>query len=166
MSKLLHALIETFERLTVVYDGMLDTAKTKQQYLISGNIEGLETLLYQEKNQTEIAMLLENKRQNILERYCLECDVKENKITIHSLINWMDTLHGKKLNMLIDRLKQSLKQLQDLNETNATLTRYSLDVTDDIMKIFCSSSFQNSTYQQSGKVQGNELSMVLIDTEI
>jgi len=145
---------------------MLDTAKTKQQYLISGNIEGLETLLYQEKNQTEIAMLLENKRQNILERYCLECDVKENKITIHSLINWMDTLHGKKLNMLIDRLKQSLKQLQDLNETNATLTRYSLDVTDDIMKIFCSSSFQNSTYQQSGKVQGNELSMVLIDTEI
>ncbi|HLE87989.1 MAG TPA: flagellar protein FlgN [Candidatus Brocadiaceae bacterium] len=166
MNKLLHALIETFERLTVVYDGMLDTAKTKQQYLISGNIEGLETLLYQEKNQTEIAMLLENKRQNILERYCLECDVKENKITIHSLINWMDTLHGKKLNMLIDRLKQSLKQLQDLNETNATLTRYSLDVTDDIMKIFCSSSFQNSTYQQSGKVQGNELSMVLIDTEI
>ena len=166
MNKLLKELIETFERLSVVYDNLLDTAKTKQQYLISGNIEGLETLLYQEKNQTEIAMLLENKRQDILERYCQECDIKENNITIHSLINGMDTLHGKKLNMLIDRLKQSLKQLQDLNETNATLTRYSLDVTDDIMKIFCSSSFQNSTYQQSGKVQGNELSMVLIDTEI
>ena len=166
MNTLLHELIETFERLSVVYDDLLDTAKTKQQYLISGDIEGLETLLYQEKNQTEIAMLLENKRQNLLERYCLECDVKENKITIHSLINGMDTLHGNKLNMLIDRLKQSLKQLQDLNETNATLTRYSLDVTEDIIKIFCSSSFQNSTYQQSGKVQGNELSMVLIDTEI
>ena len=166
MNTLLPELIDTFERLSVVYDNLLDTAKTKQQYLISGNIEGLETLLYQEKNQTEIAMLLENKRQDILERYCQECDIKENKITIHSLINGMGTLHGKKLDMLIDRLKQSLKQLQDLNETNATLTRYSLDVTDDIMKIFCSSSFQNSTYQQSGKVQGNELSMVLIDTEI
>ena len=166
MNTLLHELIETFERLSVVYDNLLDIANTKKQYLITGNIEGLETLLYQEKNQTEIAMLLENKRQDILERYCQECDIKENKITIHSLINGMDTLHGNKLNMLIDRLKQSLKQLQDLNETNATLTRYSLDVTDDIMKIFCSSSFQNSTYQQSGKVQGNELSMVLIDTEI
>ena len=166
MNKLLKELIETFERLSVVYDDLLDTAKTKQQYLISGNIEGLKTLLYQEKNQTEIAILLENKRQNLLESYCLECDVKENKITIHSLINGMDTLHGNKLNMLIDRLKQSIKQIQDLNETNAILTRYSLDVTDDIMKIFCSSSFQNSTYQQSGKVQRNELSMVLIDTEI
>ncbi len=166
MNKLLHELIETFERLSVVYDNLLDTAKTKQQYLISGNIEGLETLLYQEKNQTEIAILLENKRQNILERYCLESDVKENKMTIHSLINRMDTLHGNKLNMLLDRLKQSLKQLQDLNETNAILTRYSLDVTDDIMKIFCSSSFQNPIYQHSGKMQGNELSMVLIDTEI
>ena len=166
MNKLLKELIETFERLSVVYDDLLDTAKTKQQYLISGNIEGLETLLYQEKNQTEIAMLLENKRQDILERYCQECDIKENKITIHSLINGMGTLHGKKLDMLIDRLKQSLKQLQDLNETNATLTRYSLDITEDIVKIFCSSSFQNPIYQHSGKMQGNELSMVLIDTEI
>ncbi|MBI2470975.1 MAG: flagellar protein FlgN [Planctomycetes bacterium] len=166
MNKLLHELIETFERLSVVYDNLLDTAKTKKQYLISGNIEGLETLLYQEKNQTEIIMLLENKRQNLLERYCRECDVKENEITLNSLTDSMDTLHGEKLNMLIGRLKQSLKQLQNLNETNATLTRYSLDVTEDIMKIFCSSAFQNSTYQQSGKVQGNKLPMVLIDTEI
>ena len=166
MNKLSHELIETFERLSVVYDGLLDTAKTKQQYLISGNIEGLETLLYQEKNQTEIVMLLENKRQNLLERYCLECDVKENKMTLNSLINRMSTLHGNKLNMLIDRLKHSIKQLQDLNETNAILTRYSLDVTEDIIKIFCSSSFPNPIYQHSGKIQGNELSMVLIDTEI
>src|SRR3989337_3921853 len=105
MNKLLHDLIETFERLSGVYDGLLDTAKTKQQYLISGNIEGLETLLYQEKNQTEIVMLLENKRQNILERYCQECDIKENKFTIHSLINGMATLHGKKLNIQIDTFK-------------------------------------------------------------
>ena len=166
MNKLLHELIETFERLSVIYDTLLDTAKTKKQYLISGNIEGLETLLYQEKNQTEIVILLENKRQNLLERYCQECDVKENKITLNSLKDSMDTLHGEKLNILIGRLKQSLKQLQNLNETNASLTRYSLDITGDIIKIFCSSAFQNSTYQQSGKVQGNELPMVLIDTEI
>jgi len=166
MNKLLKELIETFERLSVVYDGLLDIAKTKQQYLISGNIEGLETLLYQEKNQTEIVMLLENKRQNILERYCQECDIKENKFTIRSLINGMDTLHGKKLSMLFDRLKHSIKQSQDLNETNAILTRYSLDVTEDIIKIFCASSFPNPIYQHSGKIQGNELSMVLIDTEI
>ena len=51
MNKLLKELIETFERLSVVYDDLLDTAKTKQQYLITGNIEGLETLLYQEKTR-------------------------------------------------------------------------------------------------------------------
>ena len=166
MNKLLHELIETFERLTVVYEELLNTAKTKQQYLISGNIEGLETLLYQEKNQTEIALLLENKRQNILERYRQECDITETKITINSLINKMDILYSKRLNALIDELEQSIKQLQNINETNAILTHYSLDITEDIMKIFCSSSIQNSTYQQSGKVQGNELPMVLIDTEI
>ena len=165
MNTLLHELIETFERLSVVYDDLLDTAKAKQQYLISGNIEGLETLLYQEKNQAEIAQLLENKRQNILEYFCKEHHIKD-KFTMKSLMNKMDTLHSNKLSTLVDRLKQSIKQLQDLNETNATLTHYSLNITEDIVKIFCSSSFQNPIYQHSGKMQGNELSMVLIDTEI
>ena len=165
MNTLLHELIETFERLSVVYDDLLDTAKAKQQYLISGNIEGLETLLYQEKNQAEIAQLLENKRQNILEYFCKEHPVKD-KFTMKSLMNTIDSLHSNKLSTLVDRLKQSIKQLQDLNETNATLTHYSLDITEDIVKIFCSSSFQNPIYQHSGKMQGNELPMVLIDTEI
>ena len=165
MNTLLHELIETFERLSVVYDDLLDTAKTKQQHLISGNIEGLETLLYQEKNQAEIAQLLEDKRQNILEYVTKEHHIKD-KITMKSLMNKMDTLHSNKLSTLVDRLKQSIKQLQDLNQTNATLTHYSLDITEDIVKIFCSSSFQNPIYQHSGKIQGNELPMVLIDTEI
>ena len=165
MNTLLHELIETFERLSVVYDNLLDIANTKKQYLITGNIEGIETLLYQEKNQAEIALLLEDKRQNILEYLSKEHHIKD-KITMKSLMNKMDTLHSNKLSTLVDRLKQSIKQLQDLNETNATLTHYSLDITEDIVKIFCSSSFQNPIYQHSGKMQGNELPMVLIDTEI
>ncbi|OHC05541.1 MAG: hypothetical protein A3K25_11395 [Planctomycetes bacterium RIFOXYB12_FULL_42_10] len=165
MNTLLHELIETFERLSVVYDNLLDIANTKKQYLITGNIEGIETLLYQEKNQAEIALLLEDKRQNILEYLSKEHHIKDN-ITMKSLMNKMDTLHSNKLSTLVDRLKQSIKQLQDLNETNATLTHYSLDITEDIVKIFCSSSFQNPIYQHSGKMQGNELPMVLIDTEI
>ena len=165
MNTLLPELIETFERLSVVYDDLLDTAKAKQQYLISGNIEGLETLLYQEKNQAEIAQLLENKRQNILEYFRKEHHI-EDTFTMKSLMNTIDSLHSNKLRALVDRLKQSIKQLQDLNESNATLTHYSLDITEDIVKIFCSSSFQNPIYQHSGKIQGKELPMVLIDTEI
>jgi flagellar biosynthesis/type III secretory pathway chaperone len=165
MNTLLQELIETFERLSVVYDDLLDTAKAKQQYLISGNIEGLETLLYQEKNQAELAQLLESKRQNILEYFLKEHHI-EDPFTMKSLMSTIDSLHSNKLSALVDRLKQSIKQLQDLNETNATLTHYSLDITEDIVKIFCSSSFPNPIYQHSGKIQGNEIPMVLIDTEI
>ena len=166
MNTLLHELIETFERLSVVYDNLLDTAKTKQQYLISGNIEGLETLLYQEKNQAEIAQLLENKRQSILDSYCKEYLIIDNKITLESLMHGMDSSSPTKLSNLLDKLKQSTMKLRDLNEANATLTHYSLDITEDIVKIFCSSSFENPIYQHSGKMQGNEIPMVLIDTEI
>lgn len=62
MNTLLDKLTETIDRLSIIYDELLETAKTKQCCLISGNIEELEMLLYQEKNQTEIAQLLEEKK--------------------------------------------------------------------------------------------------------
>ena len=59
MNTLLDELIETFDRLSVVYEELLKIAKSKQHCLISGSIEELETLIYQEKNKTEIVQLLE-----------------------------------------------------------------------------------------------------------
>src|SRR5574337_901581 len=119
MNKLLKELSETFDRLSVVYDELLETAKTKQRCLISGNIEELEMLLYREKNQAEIARLLEEKRQSILNRYAKEHHVQGKNITVKSLMNKMDNLHREKIGSLIDKLKQSIKQLQDVNETNS-----------------------------------------------
>lgn len=166
MNTLLKELIETFERLSGIYSDLLDTAKAKHEYLISGNIEGLEMLLYQEKNQTEIAALLEKKRQNIVGKYCRECGMRESNITMRSLISKMDTTYGKTLGALVSKLEQSIMQLQSINESNATLTHYSLDITEDIMSIFCSTPIRHTTYQHSGKMQGKEIPMILIDTKI
>lgn len=162
---LIKELIETFERLSTIYDELLETAKEKQRYLISGNIEGLETLLYQEKNQTEIAQLLEEKRQNIIRRYSKENDIQDT-ITINSLMNRIDHTYRGKISTLIDKLTLVIKQLQDLNEINASLTHYSIEITEDILRIFCPSNPQYPVYQHTGKISGNELSRVLIDTEI
>lgn len=162
---LIDEFIETLERLLTVYSELFETAKEKQRHIISGNIEGLETLLYQEKNQTEIAQLLEEKRQNIIERYSKEHDI-QNTITIHSLMNRIDHSYRGKISTLIDKLASVIKQLQDLNEINASLTHYSLEITEDILKMFCPPSFQYPVYQHTGKLLGSGLSRVLIDTEI
>ncbi|MCC7211998.1 MAG: hypothetical protein IT451_09150, partial [Candidatus Brocadia sp.] len=58
------------------------------------------------------------------------------------------------------------KQLQEINQTNATLIHYSLEITEDIMKLFCPSAFQYPAYQHTGKKQDNTFPMILIDTEI
>ena len=166
MNKLLDELAETFDRLSVVYDELLETAKTKQRCLLSGNIEELETLLYQEKNQAEIAQLLEEKRQNMLSRYSKEYNMQEKNITVKSLMNKMDHLHREKIGSLLDKLTQSIKQLQEVNQVNTTLTHYSLEITEDIMKIFYPPAFQYPIYRHTGKILENELPRVLIDTEI
>ncbi|MFN3531108.1 MAG: flagellar protein FlgN [Candidatus Brocadia sp.] len=166
MNTLLDELIETFYRLSIVYDELLETAKTKQRCLISGNIEELEMILYREKNQAEIAQLLEEKRQNITSSYCKENRVQGKNVTMRSLIDNMDNLHREKLSSLLNNLTQSIKQLQEVNQTNMTLTHYSLEITEDIIKIFCPPAFQYPIYHHTGKIQENKLHMVLIDTEI
>jgi len=164
--KPLDELIETFERLVTTYDAILEIARAKHSHLLSSNIEGLEMVLYQEKNQIEIAQLLEEKRQHIFGRYCREQGLMGNKITMRLLMARMDTLHREKVNSLFDRLTQSIKQIQSVNEINAALTRFSLETTEGILDIFCPKDPQYPIYQSTGKMQGRELSTVLIDTEI
>lgn len=167
MNLWLDEFIETFDRLCVTYGGIFETAKAKQQCLVSGHIEELEMLIYQEKNQVEIAQLLEEKRQNIIRKYCQAHKIQqEENITLTSLINEMDDVHRRKMLSLLDTMTLLFKQLQEINQTNATLIHYSLEITEDIMKLFCPSVFQYPAYQHTGKKQDNTFPMILIDTEI
>lgn len=166
MNLWLDELIETFGRLYATYRDLFETAKAKQRCLVSGQIEELEMLIYQEKNRIEIAQLLEEKRQNIVKQYCQVHEIPSANITLASLINKMDDFHREKIRSLLDDLIPLIKQLQELNEVNATLIHYSLEITEDIMKIFCPSVFQYPVYQHTGKKQDNKFPMILIDTEI
>ncbi len=164
--KPLDELLETFERLAATYDTILEIAGTKHRHLLSGNIEGLEMVLYQEKNQIEIVQLLEEKRQHVFGRYCREQGILGNKITMRILMTRMDSLHREKVSALLDRLTQSIQKIQTVNERNAALTRFSLEVTEDILDVFSPKDFQYPIYHATGKMQGRGLSTVLIDTEI
>lgn len=166
MNLWLDELIETFDRLYVTYRDLFETAKAKQRCLVSGHIEELEVLIYQEKNQVEIAQLLEEKRQNVVKEYCQAHEIQEKNITLASLINEMDDFHRGKTRILMDNLTLVMKQLQEINQVNATLIHYSLEITEDIMKIFCPSVFQYPVYQHTGNKQDNKFPVILIDTEI
>ena len=89
-----------------------------------------------------------------------------NKITMKLLMIRMDSLHREKASALLDKLTQSIQQIQSVNETNAALTRFSLEITEGILDIFCPKDFRYPIYHSTGKMQGRELSTVLIDTEI
>jgi ABC-type metal ion transport system substrate-binding protein len=71
-----------------------------------------------------------------------------------------------KIEAILDGLTLVVKELQDANARNATLTNYSLEVTEDIIRIFCPPAFQHQTYCNTGKKNENKLPMVLIDTKV
>ncbi|HQU30435.1 MAG: flagellar protein FlgN [Planctomycetia bacterium] len=159
-------LIETFDRLLATYRELLETAKIKYHCLVSGHIAELEKLIYREKNQVEIAQLLEEKRQNIVNHYCQFYDIQEKNITVTSLINKIDNICREKICSCLDNLKHVIKELQEINQTNMTLIHYSLEITEDVMKIFCPSAYQYPVYQHTGKKQDNKFPKIFIDTEM
>jgi len=152
--------------LSVVYDELVEIAKTKHNCLISSNIEELETLIYAERNKAELAQLLEEKRQRIVSKYCEIRGIKAKGISIRKLMDKMDEFYSNKLRILVDTLTKSIMELKKLNDMNMALTHHSLEVTEDIIDIFCPPVFKHSVYQNTGKMKEKEVSRVLIDTKI
>ncbi|MCF6149379.1 MAG: flagellar protein FlgN [Candidatus Kuenenia sp.] len=163
---LLNELVGTLDRLSVVYDELVELAKTKHNCLISCDIEELETLIYAERNKAELAQLLEEKRQRIMNIYCEKKGLKIKETSITKLIDTIEEPYSNKLRAQADKLTNSIMQLQKLNDMNMALTHHSLEVTEDIIDIFCPPVFKHSVYQNTGKMKGKEVSRVLIDTKI
>ncbi|MBE7548880.1 putative flagella synthesis protein FlgN [Candidatus Kuenenia stuttgartiensis] len=163
---LLTELTGTLERLSVVYGELVEIAKTKHACLISCNIEELETLIYAERNKAELAQLLEEKRQRIIRRYCEKQGLKVREISMSKMMDKREELHGNTWRTLVDTLTKSMVELQRLNEMNTALTHHSLEITEDIIDIFCPPVFKHSVYKNTGKMKEKEVSRVLVDTKI
>ena len=55
-------------------------------------------------------------------------------------------------------------KVEEINKTNTSLTKYSLEYVNKFIKSICSESLNDSTYQQSGKLKEPVLQTVLFET--
>ena len=66
MENLLHDLSETLDKMIITYGDILHTAQEKKEQIIAGDIDKLESIIYQERNLAERVLLTEQKRRYIL----------------------------------------------------------------------------------------------------
>ncbi len=67
MENLLQNLVDTLNKMTIIYKDILQNAQDKRKQIISGDIDKLESVIYRERNLSENILLLEEKRRYIMQ---------------------------------------------------------------------------------------------------
>ena len=59
--------------------------------------------------------------------------------------------------------KEIVTKVEAINKSNTTLTKYSLEYINNLIKSICTESLNDTTYQQSGKLNEPELHRLMLE---
>lgn len=160
---LLKNLSETLDKMVLMYNDIFLTAQKKQEYIISGDIDKLESTIYQERNQAETILLLEEKRRYILRSINQTIGSNNDSTKLSVLIEQMREPYKSKLKEQYDTIVEVVTKVEDINKINTTLTKYSLEYVNNLIKSVCTESLNDNTYQQTGKLNQPDLNRILFE---
>ncbi len=163
MENLLQNLSETLCMMINTYNDIFQTAQEKKDHIISGDIDKLESVIYQERNLAESILLLEEKRRYIMRS--INHSLGNNSLTkLSELIEQIKDPYKSTLNEQYNNILQIIMKVEEINKTNTSLTKYSLEYVNKFIKSICSESLNDSTYHHSGKLNEPVLHTVLFET--
>jgi hypothetical protein len=163
MENLLQDLSETLDKMIITYSDILHTAQEKKEQIIAGDIDKLESIIYQERNLAERVLLAEEKRRYILHSINQTLGNNTDSIKLSDLIEQIKEPYKSKLKEQYDVIIEVISKVEAINKINTSLTKYSLEYINNLIKSICSESLNDSTYQQSGKLKEPELKRMLFE---
>lgn len=163
MKNLLQNLSETLDKMILTYKDIFIAAQSKQEHIISGDIDKLESVIYQERNLAETILLLEEKRRYILETIYKELGYDSDSTKLSDLIEQLKEPYKSQVKDQYDVIVEIITKVEEVNKSNTTLTKYSLDYINNLVKSICTESLNDSTYQQSGKFSKPELHRLMFE---
>ncbi len=163
MENLLQDLSETLDKMIITYRDILHTAQEKKEQIISGDIDKLESIIYQERNLAERVLLAEQKRRYILHSINQALGNNTDSIKLSDLIEQVKEPYKSKLKEQYDVIIEVISKVETINKVNTSLTKYSLEYINNLIKSICYESLNDSTYQLSGKMKEPELKRMLFD---
>ncbi len=163
LKNLLQNLSETLDKMILTYKDIFLTAQEKQEHIISGNIDKLESVIYQERNLAETILLLEEKRRYILRTINKALGINSESTKLSNMIEHIQEPYKSSIKEQFDIIVEIITKVEEVNKSNTTLTKYSLEYINNLIKSICTESLNDSTYQQSGKFKEPELHRLMFE---
>lgn len=164
MKNLLQNLSETLDKMILTYKDIFIAAQKKQEHIISGDIDKLESVIYQERNLAETILLLEEKRRYILQTIYKALGNDNDSTKLSDLIEQIQEPYKSSVKEQYDIIVEIITKVEEVNKSNTTLTKYSLEYINNLVKSICTESLNDNTYQQSGKLNEPELHRLMFET--
>jgi hypothetical protein len=121
------SVLKTLEQLVEAHKNLLDIMNEKRTILVEGNIDGLQSILLLESTCVdEILKLEENRMQSVREYLSVKGLVSRNLSLEELLQIENDESIKNKLHSLAKQLRQCIKEISFLNESNQELIQTSL----------------------------------------
>lgn len=163
MNNLLQNLSETLDKMILTYKDIYIAAQNKQEHIISGDIDKLESVIYQERNLAETILLIEEKRRYILHAINKALGNDSDSTKLSDLIEQVQEPYKSSVKEQYDIIVEIITKVEEVNKSNTALTKYSLEYINNLVKSICTESLNDNTYQQSGKLSEPELQRLMIE---
>jgi flagellar biosynthesis/type III secretory pathway chaperone len=121
------SVLKTLEQLVETHNHLLDIMNEKRTILVDGNIDALQSILLRESSLVDEIQKLEEQRIQFVQEYFLKKDLVSTNFSLEELVQIeTDESIKNKLHSLAKQLRQLIKEITILNESNQELIQTSL----------------------------------------
>lgn len=130
MASVIQELILVLEEEQQLYEELIPVVSEKTNVIIKNNLESLQKITDQEQKVVDQVTALEKKRFEVIVNIGIILNRKPEELTLKEIIKVLDNSpeEQKRLAMVHDRLRKSVKRLMDINSQNKSLIEQSLEM--------------------------------------
>lgn len=132
MASLIEELIDVLEEENSEYEKLIDLSKEKTPVIIEGNTTKLRKITAKEQVHTDKIANLESRRISTVKDIGIVLNKDADKLTIKTIIELLkgQEEEQKRLSLIHDKIRRTLKDMVTVNEMNKTLIEESLEMID------------------------------------
>lgn len=132
MASLIEELIQVMEQECEIYEALDQVSDRKTETIVKGDIEALQKITEYEQNVVDDILILEKKRQNIVNNIAVVLNQNPKTMTIADIVRIMEKQpeFSRPLSELHRRLRTVVLRLQQTNAHDRELLENALEMTE------------------------------------
>jgi flagellar biosynthesis/type III secretory pathway chaperone len=156
MEHLLKKLLGLLEHATELYQSLFAVVKQEKDAVVGLNLQQLNRACKAKDNLLLKLRILEEQREQLMDRLAAELDCSPQAISLTQLSQWVEEPYAGTLRERSTDLLSLIQRLQEANQQNKFLLSHSLELIQGSYHMLNNAMAANPVYYRSGDVQNKE----------